>query len=286
LVFYDSKTYKRKTKTFEGMRGKSYIAFSVDGKYLVGSDARRLILWNAETSEKIKIFNNPQPLFPIPLFCVAFHPSGQYVAASCRRYVYLFSCKTGMFFKRYGKYKKLNCIAFSPDGNYLFCGTNKSLVVFKMIDEATLDYIATQLNLAQARLLYRLYQAKINKVPVMLDKQDADYQIYLSLPQDVQKVVKAFLTFTSTLDVAEKEVQEKEKMLQEKEKTLQEKMNELRSSLFYVKGHLYGKTEKMREQKIKALKDMMQKLEKDSVDYKACVKLLDELELEAAFETD
>jgi len=63
-------------------------------------------------------------------------------------------------------------------------------------------------------------------------------------------------------------------------------MNELRSSLFYTKGLLFGKSEKTRDQKIKALKDVMQKVEKDSVDYKACIRLLNELELEAAFEVD
>jgi len=102
-----------------------------------------------------------------------------------------------------------------------------------------------------------------------LDAQDLDYQIFMTLPNDVQKVVKAFLPFELASDIFEKEIQQK--------------MKELRSSLFYVSGYVYGKTEKTHDEKIKAVKNAMLKFDQHSPAYKACERLLIELEQEEAF---
>jgi hypothetical protein len=138
-----------------------------------------------------------------------------------------------------------------------------------LISKEVRNYISTKLNLAQARLLYRLYLAKINHTPVILDTKDLDYQIYLTLPAGVQKAVKAFLPFELASDITENAVQEK--------------IKELRSLLFYNHSYLFGTSEKKHNEKLKAVKDAMQKFEKNSVAYKACKELLIELELEEAF---
>ena len=104
---------------------------------------------------------------------------------------------------------------------------------------------------------------------MILDARDLDYQIFTTFPADVQHAIKAFLPFELAVDVAEKEIQEK--------------MKELKSSLFYTKGFFFGEYEKTHEEKIKAVKNAMQKFEKNSVAYKACERLLMELEQEAAF---
>lgn len=270
LVVYDGKTCKRKTKNFVGLiKGVPCIACSSDGKYFAGGTFE-LILWNAETGEKIKVFKGPYPL--AYKTCVAFDPSGQYVAAgyhASRNNLLLFSCATGEPVRDFSGFEQVRCVAFSPDGNYLFCGGDKGLVAFKMISWEVLNYIATQLNLAQARFLYRLYLAKINNVPVVLDTQDLDYQLFITLPVYVQRTVKAFLPFELVLDIAEKEIQQK--------------MNEYRKSLFYSSSYLFGKNEKTHDEKIKAVKNVMLNLDKNSVSYKACERLLHELEQEEAF---
>jgi WD40 repeat protein len=267
LVAYDGKTYKE-IRTFVGLsQGQPCIALSSDGKYLVGATLE-LIMWDAETGKEIKVFENTQGC---RINDVAFDPLGRYIAANYIQsdVVIVFSCETGKPVQ-YIKDEHVRCITFSPDGNYLFCGCQQGLVKFKMIDEAVVEYIATQLNIAQARLLYRLYLAKVNKVPVILDSKDLDYQLFKTLPENVQKEVKVALPFELVLDI--------------EEKAILEKMNKYRSSLFYSSSLLFGKSEKTRNEKIKAVKDAMQKLEKDSGDYKACVRLLHELEQEGAFE--
>ncbi len=172
-------------------------------------------------------------------------------------------------------------VAFSPDSNYLFCGSRDGVVLFNMIKQETLNFIATQLNIAQARLLYRLYLANMNNVRVILDEKDLDYQLFKTLPVDVQKVVKAFLPFELVSDIVKKIKKERSAIT---EKAIQEKMNEYRSSLFSQRSLFFSGTyQKRLDEKIKAVKDVMQKLDKDSIDYKACERLLVELEQETAF---
>ncbi len=270
VVVYDGKTCKRKTKNFVGLsKGVPCMACSSDGNYFVGGTLE-LILWNAETGEKIKVFKDPYPLEYKT--CVAFDPSGRYIAAGYQRSqnnLFLFSCATGELIGGFSVFGQVRCVAFSPDGNYLFCGCDQGLVAFKMISQKVLNYIATQLNIAQARFLYRLYLAKINNVPVILDTQDLDYQLFITLPEDVQRAVKAFLPFELVLDIAEKAVQEK--------------MNEYKKSLFYSSSYFFGRNEKTHDEKKKAIKNAMLNLDKNSVSYKACERLLGELEQEEAF---
>jgi hypothetical protein len=249
-------------------QGSPSIMFSADGKYLVGGTLE-LILWDAETGKVIKTFKK----LGGRIVSVAFHPSGDYIVAGYNRSqnnVIMFSCETGNPIKKFDGMNNVKCVAFSPDGNMLLCGGKQGLMLFKLINEKTLNYIATQLNLAQARFLYRLYLAKINKVPVIMDSKDLDYQLFITFPEDVQRVIKAFLPFEMASDVAEKAVQEK--------------MNEFRSSLFYAQSYLVGKYEKRRDEKVKVVKDAMQNMDKNSASYKACERLLLELEQEAAFE--
>ena len=109
----------------------------------------------------------------------------------------------------------------------------------------------------------------MNNMPVILDVKDLDYQIFKTLPADVQRVINAFLPFELASDFVEKEIQQK--------------MKELKSSLFYTKGFFFGETEKTYQEKVKVIKDEMQKFDKNSVVYKACQRLLIELEKEVAF---
>jgi WD40 domain-containing protein len=250
------------------------VVYSPDGDYIVsgsGGGNANLILWNGRTGDQIKILEGHIGVVQ----CVAYSPDGNYIVSGSRdSNLILWDGKNGKKIDILKGHKGgVNCVVYSPNGNYIVSGswTENNLILWKLINDQ-IDYIATQLNIAQARFLHRLYIAQKNEEPVILDTKDVDYQIYLTLPQDVQKVVKEFLPFKMVFDIAEK--------------TLQGKMNELRSSLFYTQSYFFGKTEKTHDQKIKALKDAMQKVEKDSVDYKACVRLLDELELEEAFEVD
>jgi hypothetical protein len=271
LSVYDCKTYElKKTIYLHGLYSEvSSIAFSVDRKYCVGG-SYYLVLWNVETGEIVQKFE-PQG----HITCVAFHPSNDYIVAGYTRghdqyvKILMFDCNTGKPIKKFKRMTDVNCVVFSPDGNSLLCGGSDGLMLFKLINKKTLGTIATQLNIAQARLLYRLYLAKINNTPVILDVKDLDYQIFITLPADVQQVVKIFLPFELSGDIVGNE--------------LQQKITELRSSLFYHTSLIWGPYEKKHDEKVKAVKDAMQKFEKNSVAYKACVELLAELEMEEAF---
>ena len=89
---------------------------------------------------------------------------------------------------------------------------------------------------------------------MILDPKDLDYQLYLTLPTDVQKVIKVFLPFELASDIIEKQIQEK--------------MNEYRLKFI--------KTDATPDDKIKTLKIVIQDLDKNSVTYKACERLLTE----------
>lgn len=268
LSAYDSKTYKY-IRSFTGLsQGSPSIMFSLDGKYLVGGTLE-LLLWDAETGKTVKTFQN----LGGRIVSVAFHPSGNYIVAGYNRSqnnVIMFSCKTGLPIRKFDGISDVQCVAFSPDGHLLLCGGRQGLMLFKLINKKALNTIATKLNLAQARLLYRLYLAKINKLPVIMDSKDLDYQLFNTLPDDVRQLVKTFLPFELFGDITEKEIQEK--------------MNKYRLSLFYHDSGIWGAYEKKRDEKIKSIKETMQKLDKNSTSYKACERLLIALEQEEAFE--
>jgi WD40 repeat protein len=262
LILWDSKTDK-KIKILKGHNDDvRCVAYSPDGNFIVsGSKDNNLILWNGKTGEKIKVLKG----HAMAVFCVAYSPDSNFIVSGTEEGdLILWDGKTGEKIKTFGDRFKgaVCCVAYSPDSNTIVSGSGKNLILWKLIDQKTIDYIATQLNIAQARFLHRLYMAQKNNMPVVLDTQDADYRIYLTLPDDVQHAIKLFLPFELASDFVEKQIQAK--------------MNEYRLK--------FKKMAATTADKIKTLKILMKDLEKDSIDYKACVRLLQELELEEAFE--
>lgn len=275
-------------RTFDGLsKGTINVAVSHDGKYMAAgsSNSERLLyhsnclLWNFESGTLIKDIE-----FGLPVSFIAFSPDGYYlvVGPTTGHHLHLCHGTTGEQIKSVLDIftEQVVSVAFSPDSNYLFCATKNKLMVVDMIKPEMLKFIATQLNLAQAGLLYRLYVAAMNNVRILLEEKDLDYQLFKTLPLDVQKVVKAFLPFELVSDVVKKIKKERSAAT---EKAIQEKMSEYRASLFYGKTLFFGKYEKKLDEKIKAVQDTMQKLDKDSIEYKACERLLNELEQAAAF---
>lgn len=265
-VVYDSTTYEQKNSFEANVGVLNCLAFSSDGQRLVvGGNAKSFILYPGNYAQRRLVGHDGK------VFCVAFSPDGYYLISGFTNHLILWNKWTGHLLQKFdvGAFHK-NCITFTPDSHSIVCGGKYHLTVCHLIDPKTLKYIATQLDISQARLFYRLYLAKINNEKVILDKNDSDYQIYLTLPQDVQQVIKDFLPFILAAKQFEQDVREK--------------MNEYRSSLFYKSSYIFGKTEKTRKEKIEAVKNALQKMDKNSADYKACVALLYELEQEAAFD--
>ena len=272
VILLDATTGRR-IRAFQGLAiGKVSVAISPDSNYIVAgsSEGDEFIVWDVETAEKRAFLKGHDGV----LKCVTFSPDGKYIVSGSsgnQNNLIVWDGKTGELLTKVEGFKNVHCVAFSPDGNYLLCGGEEGLKLLKFITPQILYFIATQLNLAQARFLYRLYLAKINNVSVIMDSKDLDYQLYLTLPKDVQQTVKEFFPFELASDIAEKEVQEK--------------MNEYRSSLFHYKTYVFGKgSEKTHDEKMKAVKDVMSSLDKNSASYKACERLLLELEQEAAFD--
>jgi hypothetical protein len=271
LMLFDGKTYSLK-KSFKGLNNISRITFSPDGKCLVGASGNTLMLWNTETGDPIKKLTDEFSY----IGCLAFSPNSEYMITGLKTLT-LWDGKTGAFLRNFdaGRSPYERFCSFSSDGRYILYNEGKAydsnLIFSTFIDLKAHHYIANNLNIAQARFLYLLYQAKIENKPVILDDKDINYQLYITLPKNVQQLIQEFFPFKvigSNLF----------------ERKIQERMNEYKSSLFYEPGRFFGKTEKTHDEKIKSVKNEMQKLDKNSAAYEACKRLLHELELETAFE--
>jgi len=287
-------------RTFDGLSdGFTYVAVSPDGRYLAAgsSNKERLIyhsnclLWNLQTGALIKDME-----FGFPVSCITFGPNGKYIAIGSfdvRGHIEIKDGKTGnnisfestsfRFTSAISNFLgQALSLTFSSDSNYLFCPAGKNVAIFKVILPDMIKTIATQLNIAQAALLYRWYIAHLNNIKIVVDEKDLDYQIFKTLPFEVQKTIKAYLPFQVVSDIVKKIKKERDVAL---EKEIQDKMNAYRSSLFYQTAFLFSQPfEKSFKEKMKAVKEEMQKLDKNSTDYQACARLLAELEQEAAFE--
>ena len=269
VIVFDAVT-GRWVKAFQGfITGKVCVGSNPDSSTIVaGGSQGGLVLWDIKTGKLLALLEG----YDGGIRSVAFSFDGKYIASvqsGEQNNLMIWDGSTGKLVQNIVGMKNVRCVAFSPDGKFLLCGDNEELKLLKFITPQTIDYIARQLNFAQARFLYRLYIAKMNNMPVILDVKDLDYQIFKTLPADVQRVINAFLPFELASDFVEKEIQQK--------------MKELKSSLFYTKGFFFGETEKTYQEKVKVIKDEMQKFDKNSVVYKACQRLLIELEKEVAF---
>jgi WD40 repeat protein len=90
----------------------------------------------------------------------------------------------------------IQTVIISPDGRFIIFAEQNNIHILNCINPDVLMFMAEKLNIAQARLLYRLYLARIKGVRVTIHQNDFDYQIYLTLSEDVRDVVNKFLPFT------------------------------------------------------------------------------------------
>lgn len=200
--------------------------------------------------------------------CVAFSPDAKYIVSGGwgKQNLIVWNAKTGKQVKAENLGSAICDVAFGPDSRSIVCTGgygNHYLVLFKLLDTQALGFISTKLNIAQARFLYRLYLATLNKIPVMIDENDLDYGIYKSLPKDVQNLINSIFPF----QLASKTFAQ----------AVEEKKNSYKS--------FFAKSELTVGQKIKNIKQAMaSEIDKNSVAYKACQELLNEFEIEAAFE--
>ncbi len=104
-------------------------------------------------------------------------------------------------------------IKFSPKNDYIIAThlpTNDFLfTIWKMTDLIMMrDVPYTPITLSQSRFLYRLYIAHTNNVKIVIDKNDPDYEVYISLPDNIKNLVDRFLPFHIASDIAQKALQE------------------------------------------------------------------------------
>lgn len=195
LILWDAKNGDQ-IKVLEGHGDNvKCVMYSPHGEYIVsGSWDNILIMWNGKTGDRIEIFKR----FKYNMVnCMAYSPDGQHIIVGLQQGILIvLDSRTGKQIRDLkGHRSGVTCVAYSPDGKHIVSGSRDgALFLWSLFDE-TVDFIARNLDIAQARLLYRLYIAKINNVPVILDMQELDYQIYLTLPEDVQNMIKEFFPF-------------------------------------------------------------------------------------------
>ena len=105
-------------------------------------------------------------------------------------------------------------VQFSPSNDYiiaLYPPESNTIYSLWSIDNSfkpILEMSNTTFTLSQARFLYRLYLAQINKVKVVIDQNDPDYEVYQSLPENIKTLVNRFLPFNLASDIAQKALKE------------------------------------------------------------------------------
>jgi WD40 repeat protein len=107
-----------------------------------------------------------------------------------------------------------NSVQFSPQNDYIIA-THPHNVADRMFSLWTIadlrmmrDVADTSITLSQSRFLYRLYLAKHNDVKVIIDQNDPDYAVYVSLPTTIKYLVDKFLPFTLTSDIVQEALKE------------------------------------------------------------------------------
>ena len=267
LIIWDGKTGELLHKLYGHGQLVLCADFSPDDDYIISGSyesEHNLILWNAKTRKIIRVLEGHDT----GVNCAQFSPDGRLIASGAygsHNNLIIWDGTTGRRIKIcQGHDKDVRSISFHPKGTSLvsgaFCQRN-NLILFNIENVRVFDFIATQLNIAQARLLYRCYWAKINNVPVIIEKNDPEYQIYITLPYTVQQLMHTYFSL---------------EILNVFEQTVQGKMKEFRLH-FEKTGATYN-------EKIKTLKALMHESDKHSVSYKASEQLLIELEQKSAFE--
>ena len=163
VIVFDAAT-GRWARAFKGfIPGKVRVAVNPDSRTVVAgaSESDGLVLWDLQTGKDVAVFKGHDG----GVRSVAFSLDGKYIASvsSGEQNNVIVWNGTGELIHNIKGIEDAHCVAFSPDGNYLLCGGKAGLISCKVYSPKTLDYIATQLNLAQARFLYRLYLAKKNR---------------------------------------------------------------------------------------------------------------------------
>jgi WD40 repeat protein len=102
-------------------------------------------------------------------------------------------------------------IKFSPKNDYIIIThpptvpNNRMFTTWKIADLKMMLDISydSSITLSQSRFLYRMYIAHMNRVKVIIDKNDPDYAVYKSLSTDLQNLVDKFLPFEIASDKAQ-----------------------------------------------------------------------------------
>lgn len=102
-------------------------------------------------------------------------------------------------------------IKFSPQNDYIIVThpptvpKNRMFTTWKISDLKMMLDISynSSITLSQARFLYRIYIAHMNRVKVIIDQNDPDYAVYNSLPENIKNLVNKFLPFQIASDKAQ-----------------------------------------------------------------------------------
>jgi WD40 repeat protein len=253
------------------------IEFSPDGKYFFVGGGTYLEMWDADTEEIIHSYDKQGAITALAVSydncCFAAgtlaHKQNVIIGNIAEKNANFFSIS-----------KHTTCLAFNPaDSNVLIIGSEggteeeyygKTLHCLKRYNPQVLVDLEQKLTIPQAYFLYRLYKARINNDVVVIDEHDQDYAAYEAMPFDVKQLIKTFFPF---------KVVEKVFPFATTSKTFKQAVQEKKK---VYKPLFVGLTINEKIAKIKQIMSLIE--DKNSVDYKACQEILNEFEVEVAFE--
>jgi len=102
--------------------GRSEVVFGPEGDWFAASnkDQNSLQLWNAQTGEPLRTFEDPTRLV-----CFALSHDGRWIATSHgdRAIIYVWERESGKRLRVYESNDQAKCLAFSPDDQQIVIGT-------------------------------------------------------------------------------------------------------------------------------------------------------------------
>lgn len=284
LIVWDALTGQEIYNLVEHKEGVDVVKFNIDGSQ-IASGGYYLATFDSSTGQKLQVFLG----HPFSIYSIAFNSDSTKIASGSeteKNNLIIWDNTTGKLLHNLaGHPGGVHSVTFSPDNSMLLSasdGTQNNLILWSFPDSLLQQKSNELFTLAQARFLYRLYIAKLNAITVQLTLNDPDYAIYKGLPNDIKTLIKTYFLLQLPAPIKQTSYARTKKSIKAPQKVEESASftKAVQEKTEYYRTFFNKVSSKSIDEKIAIIKQTMSNLDKNSVDYKACQNVLDELELE------